>query len=206
MVIDHRHPFLGTEFVTQFSRQLLEAAQMSLRIPAAIIVLAMTTSGAPAAPAQLYGKSVVVSWTENRMQTTDYSDTPVPKTAQGRLSVYVSDKGRAFSRVSMSIERRRQTQSGQRDAVQGEGSARSVNFQGSSMTVSAPRGDAGAMMIAVTFDSGFQGCSARVVTGKANGAQSTRVTSMITGRQYRFFSVQTSGESCSIQTGNVFGN
>jgi hypothetical protein len=60
---------------------------MSLRIPAAIVVLAMTTSGALTAPAQLYGKSVVVSWTENRMQTTDYSDTPVPKTAQGRLSV-----------------------------------------------------------------------------------------------------------------------
>jgi hypothetical protein len=179
---------------------------MSLRIPAAILVLAMTTSGALAAPSQLYGKSVVVSWTENRMQTTDYSDTPVPKTASGRLSVYISDKGRAFSRVSMSVERRRRTQSGERDAVQGEGSARSVNFHGNSMTVSAPRGDAGAMMIAVTLDSGFQGCSAHVVTGKANGAQSTRVTSMITGRQYRFFSVQTSGESCSVQSGNVFGN
>lgn len=177
---------------------------MSLRIPA-ILVLAITTSGALAAPSQLYGKSVVVSWTENRMQTTDYSDTPVPKTASGRLSVYISDKGRAFSRVSISVERRRRTQSGERDAVQGEGSARSVNFQGNSMTVSAPRGDAGAMIIAVTFDSGFQG-SAHVVTGKANSAQSTRVTSLITGRQYRFFSVQTSGESCSVQSGNVFGN
>jgi hypothetical protein len=30
---------------------------MSLRIPAAILVLAMTTSGALAAPSQLYGKS-----------------------------------------------------------------------------------------------------------------------------------------------------
>jgi hypothetical protein len=179
---------------------------MSVRIPAAILVLAMTASGALAAPSQLYGKSVVVSWTENRMQTTDYSDTPVPKTASGRLSVYISDKGRAFSRVSMSVERRRRTQSGERDAVQGEGSARSVNFHANSMTVSAPRGDAGAMMIAVTFDSAFQGCSAHVVTGKANGAQSTRVTSMINGRQYRFFSVQTSGESCSVQSGNVFGN
>jgi hypothetical protein len=179
---------------------------MSYRIPAAILVLAITTPGAFAAPAQLYGKSVVVSWTENRMQTTDYSDTPVPKTASGRLSVYVSDKGRAFSRLSMSVERRRQTLSGQRDAVQGEGSARSVNFHGNAMTVAGQRGDAGALMIAVTFDSGFQGCSAHVVSGKANGAQSTRITSMITGRQYRFYSVQTSGESCSVQGGNVFGN
>lgn len=30
--------------------------------------------------------------------------------------------------------------------------------------------------------------------------------SMVTGRTYDFFSVKTSGESCSIQSGNVFGN
>lgn len=69
-----------------------------------------------------------------------------------------------------------------------------------------PRGNAGAMQISVTFDPGFQGCSARVVTGKAGGAQSTRVTSVITGRQYEFYSVKTSGESCRVQNGNVFGN
>ena len=179
---------------------------MTYRIPAAILGLAMTTSTAFATPAQLYGKSVVVSWTENRMQTTDVSDTPVAKTASGQLSVYVSDKGRAFSRVSMSVDRRRGPRSGQRDAVQGEGSARNIRFGGNSMSATMPRGNAGAMMIAVTFDSGFQGCSAHVVTGKTGGAQSTRITSMVTGRQYDFYSVKTSGESCSIQNGNVFGN
>jgi hypothetical protein len=180
---------------------------MSLRMPAAILVLAVTTSGAFAAPAQLYGKSVTISWTENRMQTTDRSAAPVSKTAQGRLSVYVSDKGRAFSRVSMAVDRgRRGTGFGQRDAVQGEGSARSVSFSGNSMTVAAPRGGAGAMMIRVTFDSGFSGCSAKVVSGKSSGAAYTRVHSMVTGGVYDIYSVQTSGESCSIQSGNVFGN
>jgi hypothetical protein len=180
---------------------------MTYRIPAAILVLAITTSGAFAAPAQLYGKSVIVSWTENRMQTTDRDAAPTAVTGTGQLSVYVSDKGRAFSRVSMSVSRgNRGTRSGQRDTVQGDGSARAVNFSGNSMSASMPRGNAGAMMIAVTFDSGFQGCSAHVVTGKTGGAQSTRVTSMITGRQYDFYSVKTSGESCSIQSGNVFGN
>ena|ERR1700761_8804385 len=180
---------------------------MTYRIALAVVALAVTTSGALAAPAQLFGKSVVVSWTENRMQTTDRSATPVSKTASARLAVYVSDKGRAFSRVSMTVERgRRGTASGQRDAVQGEGSARSVNFSGNSMTVTAPRGDAGAMMIKVTFDSGFQGCSARAITGKSGGAAYTRIHSMVTGGTYDFYSVQTSGESCSIQSGNVFGN
>ena len=180
---------------------------MIYRMPLAVLALALATSGALAAPAQLYGKSVVVSWTENRMQTTDRSATPVSKTASARLSVYVSDKGRAFSRVSMTVDRgRRGSASGQRDAVQGEGSARSVNFSGNAMMVAAPRGDAGAMMIRVTFDSGFSGCSARVITGKTGGAGFTRVHSMVTGGTYDFYSVQTSGESCSIQSGNVFGN
>ncbi len=180
---------------------------MTCRIAAALFALAMTTSGALAAPAQLYGKSVIVSWTENRMQTTDRSATPVSKTASGQLSVYVSDKGRAFSRVSMTVERgRRGTASGQRDAVQGEGSARSVNFSGNAMTVAAPRGNAGALMIRVTFDSGFQGCTARVISGKSGGAAYTRIHSIVTGGTYDFYSVQTSGESCSIQGGNVFGN
>lgn len=180
---------------------------VGLGFGAALLGLTAISSGAFAAPAQLYGKSVTVSWTENRMQTTDRSATPVSKTASARLSVYVSDKGRAFSRVSMTVERgRRGNASGQRDAVQGEGSARSVNFSGNSMTVTAPRGDAGALMIRVTFDSGFQGCSAHVISGKSGGAGFTRVHSMITGGTYDMYSIQASGESCSIQSGNVFGN
>jgi hypothetical protein len=180
--------------------------KMTYRMPLAVLALAMTTSGALAAPSQLYGKSVVVSWTENRMQTTDTSPVAQSRTASAQLSVYVSDKGRAFSRVSISVHTPRGTKSGNRDAVQGEASARSVGFSGNSMTVTAPRGDAGALRIAVTFDAGFQGCSARVISGKSGGAASTHIHSMVTGRTYDFYSVQTSGESCSIQSGNVFGN
>jgi hypothetical protein len=180
---------------------------MISRTPAALFALAMTTTAASAAPAQLYGKSVTVSWSENRMQTTAMSATPQSISAYAQLQIYISDKGRAFSRVSMAVtNQRNRTRTGSRDAVQGEGSARSVNFNGNSMTVVAPRGNAGAMMVAVTFSSGFQGCSAHVVTGKSGGAQSTRVRSMITGGEVDIYSVQTSGESCSIQNGNVFGN
>jgi len=179
---------------------------MSHRIPAALLVLAVSSSGAFAAPAQLFGKSVIVSWTENRMQTTDTSPVPQSRSASAQLSVYVSDKGRAFSRVSISVHTPRGTKSGNRDAVQGEASARNVGFSGNSMTVTAPRGDAGALRIAVTFDAGFSGCSARVISGKAGGAGFTHIHSMVTGRTYDFYSIQTSGESCSIQSGNVFGN
>jgi len=179
-----------------------------LCIPAipAILALPMMLSLALAAPSQLYGKSVIVSWTEDRVQTTDRDAQPTSVTASGQLSVYVSEIGRPFSRVTMSVSSRRGTRSGNRDAVQGEGSARSIGFHGNTMSASMPRGHAGAMQISVTFEAGFQGCSARVVIGKAGGAQFTRVNSMITGRQYDFYSAKASGESCRVQNGNVFGN
>jgi hypothetical protein len=180
--------------------------RLSYPVIAAIVALPMASSGTLAVPSQLYGKSVIVSWQEDRIQTTDRDAQPTAVTGSGQLSVYISEAGRAFSRVSMSVTNRRGTRSGNRDAVQGEASSRSVSFHGNTMSASMPRGNAGAMQISVTFDSGFQGCSARVVTGKTGGAQSTRVTSMITGREHEFYSVKTSGESCRVQGGNVFGN
>jgi len=173
----------------------------------AIIALPMASSGALAAPSQLYGKSVIVSWSEDRLQTTDRSAQPTSFSASAQLSVYISEAGRPFSRVSMAVTNRRgRTRSGNRDAVQGEGSARSFSFHGNTMSASMPRGNAGAMQVLVTFDSGFQGCTAHVVTGKAGGAQFSRVKSMVTGGEVDVYSVKTSGESCSVQNGNVFGN
>ena len=48
--------------------------------------------------------------------------------------------------------------------------------------------------------------NARVISGKTGGAGFTHIHSLVTGRTYDFCSVQTSGESCVIQSGNAFGN
>jgi hypothetical protein len=173
----------------------------------AIAVLPIATSGALAAPSQLYGKSVIVSWHEDRMQSTAMSSQPTAISAQAEFSVYVSDVGRPFSRVSMSVTNQRgRTRSGNRDTVQGDGSARSVGFHGNAMNATMPRGNAGAMQILVTFDGSFQSCSAHVVSGKAGSAGYSRVKSMVTGAEIDMYSIKTSGESCRVQSGNVFGN
>ncbi len=74
------------------------------------------------------------------------------------------------------------------------------------MGASMPRGNAGAMQVSVTFDSGFQSCSARVISARAGGAGFTRVKSMVTGGEVDLYAIKTSGESCRVQNGNVFGN
>jgi hypothetical protein len=191
----------------EFRVNLSSLLKLGRRTTPAVIALAMASSGALAAPSQLYGKSVIVSWQEDRVQTTERDAQPTSISASAQLSVYISEAGRPFSRVSMSVTNRRgRTRSGNRDAVQGEGSARSFGFHGSTMSATMPRGSAGAMQLLVTFDSGFQGCSARVVAGKAGGSQFTRVNSMVTGHQVDLYSIKTSGESCRVQNGNVFGN
>ena len=155
----------------------------------AIIALPIASSAVLAAPSQLYGKSVIVSWQEDRQQTTAMDAQTRSITASAELSVYISDAGRPFSRVSMAVTNMRgRTRSGNHDAVQGDGSARSFGFHGNTMSASMPRGNAGAMQVLVTFDSGFQSCSAHVMSGKAGGAGYTRV------------------KSSRVQNGNVFGN
>jgi hypothetical protein len=173
----------------------------------ASIVLFMSSYGALAAPPQLYGKSVIVTWQEDRQQKFAGEEQMRFVGAAAEFTTYISDAGRPFSRVRFSVANRRgKLKSGNRDAVQGEGSARSFSFPGSTMNASMPRGGAGAMQILVTFDSSFQSCSAQVLTGKTSGAEFSRAKSPINGRQVDLYSVKTSGAGCRVQNGNVFGN
>jgi hypothetical protein len=190
-----------------FPACVLRLSKLCCHVVPAIMALPVMSSGALAAPSQLYGKSVIVSWNESRMQTTAMDAQPRTISANAELSVYISDVGRPFSRVSMAVTNMRgKTRSGNRDAVQGDGSARSFGFHGNTMSASMPRGSAGAMQVVVTFDGGFQSCSAHVISGKAGGAGFTRVQSMVTGGEVDMYSIKTSGESCRVQNGNVFGN
>jgi hypothetical protein len=171
-----------------------------------LVVAFGMTSGALATPRQLYGKSVIVTWHEDRHQTTARDAQPRSVNASAEFAVYLSAAGRPFSRVTMNVTNMRgRVHSGKHDAVQGEGSARAFSFSGSTMNATMPRGDAAATHVVVTFDGGFQSCSARVLTGKAGGAHSSKVNSIAGGGQVDFYSVKASGESCRVQNGNVFG-
>src|ERR1700694_1351249 len=86
---------------------LLSLRRLSCFVMVAIVALPMASSGALAAPSQLYGKWLIVSWSEDRVQTTDRDAQPTSVSASAQLSVYVSEAGRPFSRVSMAVTNRR---------------------------------------------------------------------------------------------------
>ena len=84
---------------------------MTCRIPAALLVLAVTTSGALAAPSQLYGKTVVISTSETRTSRPVGGGATKDATASNTLSVYISSNGRAFVRSDRTLNNRRGSQS-----------------------------------------------------------------------------------------------
>jgi hypothetical protein len=179
---------------------------------AAFMMLALPNS-AFAAPQQLYGRSVVVSWREDRQQKVAGDDQMRLVGAFAEMRVYISDKGRPFSRLTLSVANKHgKIRSGSSNAVDGQGSAgdvsfnRTINFNGATMTARQPRGRGGALQVVVSFDSGFQGCSAQVLVGKSAGIQATSGRSLINGQPVEMYSVKAGGESCRLQNGNVFGN
>src|ERR1700752_3392952 len=118
-----------------------------LFITAAIAGLGGMQSSALSAPQQLYGKSIIIGWQEERLQTADTETQPRPVTVIGGMQIYVSDQGRPFSRMTMGgYTRRGKFRSGNSDAVDsagvrpgGQSFARNVSFSGQTMSVLQPR-------------------------------------------------------------------
>jgi hypothetical protein len=161
---------------------------------------------ANAAPSQLYSKSVVVSWTENRVQRPVGTATWASVSRSVSESIYISSAGRPFSRITFSGGRG----SGDQDQVgvsgrNPTGGAKVVQFQGRSLvTVLIYNG--GARQIRIDFDPNFSSCSASVILGKSSGAGTFTLRSTVSGQMMEIQSQSTSGATCSIREGNVFEN
>jgi hypothetical protein len=161
-----------------------------IRVLLGILVCLATVQVSSAAPAQLKGKSVVLSWTENRMQWREGESEFKPRTINMGLSVYVSSEGRVFNGM--------QSNSGANDQAPGESpkGGRIPGFEGRTMTIMQPlRGLA--RCIVVEFGGDFASCTASVITGKESGAGSGRIKAFGSGLQQEVQSVSTSGTTCA---------
>jgi hypothetical protein len=182
----------------------------------AMMLASLTEAGA--APDALKGKTITVSWTEVRQEKVDSLDSNMTSiTVNFSLKAYVSEQGRAFTRMSRNggpgSSRGDQRHFGRQtthDSDQGPtdanamGTAGAVNFAGQRMTVTRAFSN-GARQVSPIFDRGFASCRAQIVVGKAGGNGFVAVTSMSQRREY-IFSSSVSGESCSIAAGNDFSH
>ena len=176
----------------------------ALTLGAALLMAAPAAGAGP--PAQLLGKSVVATWDESRIQRNVGESQFRPVHASHTISVYVGASGRVFSRLTITTR----AGTGSSDQVQGQAGsspnfrARVPSFTGRSMILFMPFSQGGMRRLIVDFDAGFTTCTARVSHAKQEGASTSYARSLITKRMVEFQSSTTSGEACSVRSGNVF--
>jgi hypothetical protein len=171
-------------------------------------------------PAPLLGKSVIVSWTENRQQKFEGTSEVVSRSVSTSLQVYISTAGRTFTKQSVSSRgggRLRRDGPGrgfgtsfQEERAPGDPTSSMgrasdvVHMEGGALAVDRKMRE-GARRVAVTFDAGYTSCNARVILGREGGTGALRGRNPVNGRRFEIVSVDIATPSCSVASGNVFG-
>jgi hypothetical protein len=158
---------------------------------------------ADSVPQALRGKSLVLLWTENRLQRRNEHEDFRPRDSSPMMQIYFSSEGRIFERRTGLRGSRR----GSVDRVGGGTAARSgkTEFQGRRLVLVGATRRGGGRMINVEFEPAFSSCRVQVTVAREAGAEVVQGRSLITKRRIEYKPLGTSGENCSIQEGNVFG-
>ena len=173
-------------------------------IGASSLVLSLSALAAGGTPPEARGKSVVVTWTEDRVQRFLGTDGQRQVHADISMTAYVSTAGRIFNRITIQVIGRRGGV-GSVDQVAGsEGARRVTRFEGRTLLIDTEfRGSA--RRIAVDFDAGFASCNARVINGNERGASTNVRRSIVNGELIEILSMTTSPAQCFVKEGNAFG-
>ncbi len=171
------------------------------------LAIALAPASVHAAPRELYGKNVVVNWTETRSQRNAGEAAFHPVSIPFTLTFYVGNEGHVFKRLFAVAATGRTSGSQDRVGKQptGDISASASSFSGRTLTATSSFGGA-ARRIQITFDPNFTGCSAQVVTAKLSGAKFAAVRSIANGTTVEFESVSAGSASCAVGQGNPFAN
>jgi hypothetical protein len=163
--------------------------------------------GAPAAgaPPQLHGKSVIVTWSETRVQRPVGAPNFQTITGEQNLSMYFGTEGHVFSRWRTSVNGR----SAGNEQVAGDTNlavTRVPIFHGTSTSIIMPLRGSAARRLSVDFDVGYVKCTAKSTFGKQVGSTTSVTMSPVVHKLIETQSVSVGPTSCSVQNGNVFGS
>lgn len=170
--------------------------------------MSLTAAAQPAtAPEELHGKSIVVSWSENRVQRHVGEPKFYRVNANQTMSIYISSAGRVFARLNLATG----AGLGSVERVQGEQRNNPTfrnwepTFDGKSMVLTQPFNKGGMRKLEIEFDEARLGCKSKVLYVKEPGAETSLAWSPITKKMVEFQSIAMLGEVCSVKIGNVFG-
>ena len=178
---------------------------------AGVLALApLAASAASNAPRELYGKSVIVSWTEGRHQKFPDGHTNL-RVVHAGFTIYISDAGRAFVRSGRNMVNAR----GQTINVSGRSKAPDGDVIKTANTRYKPNGswsgqtyvstvnyESGARRITVIFDPGFASCRLDLTHGKEDGAPGIVLHGM-GGQLYMLTAIDIASPTCTVRAGNA---
>jgi hypothetical protein len=180
-----------------------QAAAWAQLVPLALIVTGIASRGAAAqgVPRQLYGKTVVYSFTlAQQLKRPDGS--MLSNRVTFASAAYLSTEGRIFLRKSRSNAASGRSDRGELApgaASTSTGRTAQAVFEGGRLVVTTAM-TSGAVREVVSFTPGFAGCSVNVIRGKAG---SNLVNRGIDGVMYEVISLETVAQSCALKDGNA---
>jgi hypothetical protein len=181
----------------------------SFAVTGALALLsAAAHAGSP--PKELYGKSIIVTWTEERNQRnfgeSSFRDMIVPLS----MTIYVSSVGRPFFRLtSTGMGRHSYRNLSSREGIGATGTSsggglRQIQFQGRSLIFTGSSGGGLALRSTITFNETFSACEAQIIAAKLAGAEVGVGRNLFTRQSMEIRSATVTGVSCSVHDGNVF--
>jgi hypothetical protein len=165
-------------------------------------------SYAESAPKELYGKSIIITWTEHRNQRhadqANFRDVDVALSRQ----IYISTEGHFFGRLSAKSPSGRV---GSREGVgtsgiSAGGGPREVQFSGRTITLTGASTGGLARRTTVEFNESFTTCEAQVIFAKQAGSDVVVGRNLVTGGLNEIRSATVTTVSCSVRDGNVFAD
>jgi len=156
------------------------------------------TAGAASVPAALYNKSISVAFTVSA-DAVDERGAPSSRPRHVEMTIYISNLGRIFLQ--------RESRSGRRGALTEqrgpETTAGHFQFEGNRLVGTRKQLGGGASQLIISFEPGFQSCTASVRFGRESGTAFK--FRGLNGQIYTATGVPTaSTPTCGIREGNAF--
>jgi hypothetical protein len=155
------------------------------------------------APQVLRGKSIILTWTEERSQRLlgegSFREVRVPFSH----TMYISATGRPFDRFANNSRQTAHETVGT-SAISAGGGPKQFQFSGRTMSLTTtPRQSGFARRYVVEFNENFTTCQANVAFAKRAGSDVV-LGGYLSGRPVEIHSTTVTGVICSIREGNVF--
>jgi hypothetical protein len=188
------------------------ARRATLAFASSLLAFFAGTANAASPPKQLYGKSILATWTEGR-DMKDPDGSTRHRNVNSEYGIYISSQGNVFRQMGRSITNRlgRVVNSTGSSVGPGGDAIRTsnsryqttINFQGRAFHTDV-KYESGARRITIEFNEGFTGCTLTIIHGKEG--DTPIIQHGMNTRLHMLTSISYSGQTCSVKDGNAFGS